>query len=241
MLTCPWPNDCKPFSSHNEAMKVVLSYQKADKAKKKHLLDLICRRYWNFIRSHANYFSNHVAHDRMHVENLIQEGYAALINAANDFDPQKSAWITHLTWRVRGAMHHYVRDRACVVKRPSKFYNYPKLLADNTQAAEHNKYQEEFGNLISLDDTADDELDLIETNCHNHNIGQHDDMEAVEDNIIVDQLRKRLKEVEFDVLYSHYGRGETKSHLCRRLGLDRYQLNKILLQAEQKAYAILKN
>jgi RNA polymerase sigma factor (sigma-70 family) len=257
----PWGSEeTEPFKSLQEAENAVLLYQKTkDEEKKSKLLDIICKRHWRLVSSYAHEFSS----DRFHLQNLIQRGYIGVIKAANEFDPNKNAaWITHFSWRVRGEMHHYIRDNLHLVRQPSKFYDLaPKITSKlksfrNTDNAEVKKvfsaeeqmtveeyeiYRNSFGSIMPISHTnnEEEEQDLTETALlENHNICDMN-FQAVDDKILFEQLKEQMTEMEFKILYLCCIAEETKVSICEELNITNYKLNKVLEQALRKTKKLL--
>ena len=250
----PWKRgETIPFKNHKKAQKLVLAYQKIDNGKKKQeILDRLCCGYFHLINAYAQEFSS----NEFQLENLIQEGYCALIQAAQNYDYQKAAWITYVSWEIKGSMHHYMRDKPHIVRQPAKFYDLaPKITSrlktlhgDHNNIArvfspteakvveEYEQYRTCFGSVLPISGkNQDDEAeDLTETEVlANHNLSTSS-LQDVENKIFLEQLRKHLNELEFKVLYSYYITEATKVALCGKLGMNNHQLNKVLNSAVEK-------
>lgn len=257
----PWGSEeTEPFDSLKEAEGAVLLYQKTeDEKEREELLDTICKRHWRLVSSYAHEFSS----DQFHLQNLIQRGYIGVIKAVNSFDPSKNtAWITHFSWKVRGEMHHYIRDEHHLVRQPAKFYDLaPKITsklksirnADNVEVdkvfspkeqmtvEEYEIYRQSFGSIMPINrmNHDEEEQDLTEMALlKNHNISDIS-FQAIDDKILLQQLQEHMTEMEFQILYLCCIAEETKISICEQLSITNYKLNKVLEQALKKTKNLL--
>lgn len=255
----PWPH-AKQVADHKKAQKLVVKFQQtSDKETKKKILEFLCQSYWDLISSCAHEFSS----DITTVEDLIGCGYEALIRSASKFDlTKKTSWITFLMWNVRGSMHHYMRDKAHLVRQPAKFYDLAPQIVSRLQSIEstdradlpkvfneeelltvreYEVYYNTFSNMGLTTTLHEEEQDFTETELlQNHNVQiEFYEPEAVNEKIFLQQLQEYLSEEEYNALYLCCIQNMSKNRAAKELGISNYILSRLLERSLNKARKFL--
>jgi len=231
-----------------EIKNLIKDYQESkDQKGKQEILDIICKSHLDLISSYAQEMQNRYNEcSREEVQNLMQEGFIGLIKAVQKFDlSKKSKWITYASWQIKGAMHHYLRDKIYTVKRPTKFYDISREISkenadsvDEKDIASYRKYMKQFGSMYSFnqsyDENSEGEASIEERSTGaNYNI-RLEDIDDVENKILIEEAFKLLSDEEKQILIDINVNGETKTAVHQKFGYSVSKLNKILNKIAEK-------
>ncbi len=236
------------LSQNDYAEAIVMEYVRT---KKSDLRDKIVAAYRDLVQRAARKYAGLELYD-----DLVQVGYTGLLNALNLYEPSKGVrFNTYATHLVTGAIKHYLRDRARIIREPAWLQEVRHKV--NRAAAQ---LQQECGDSPTPQaiakktgvpkETVQEVLatdDLFKVaSLSSHNASDDDDHEnpefadddrdqiSVEDRVVLERAFAELREVEQKALYLFHFESLNQTEIAAQLGISGNYVSHILRQSLSK-------
>lgn len=222
--------------------------------------DKLVQQYGNLVESIARRYSGAAEP----VEDMVQEGYLGLISALDHFDEKKGVkFSTYATHFVRGAIKHYLRDKAKIIKEPawlqelnqgmtrvmdSLSQHYGRQPSEAEIASVMEMPEEDVRQLLatrevfkvtSLDGDRDDPNSGA-TDIDKAKRQKYEPLQVpIEERIVLETSLQRLKEIEQRVIHEYFFQNLNQTEIANKLGISCNYVSHILRNSTKKLRKIL--
>jgi RNA polymerase sigma-B factor len=197
------------------------------------------------------------------LDDLVQEGTVGLIRAVDLYDPARATkFSTYASHLIQGHIHHYLRDRARIIREPAWVQEvYSRLtkavealttelgrapttaqIADHMDltldAVEELMQFRHRRHVLSLDSTLGDEDGVPLLDRDKIRSSRHRTLRLpIEDRIVIEEAIGRLKEIERKVVHLFFYQDLSRTEIAKRLGISISYSSSVLKRAVKKLRA----
>jgi len=225
------------------------------------VMEEIVRRYLNLVP----FITRKFATGRESLEDLIQVGYIGLINAVNDFDPERGVkFSTYATHKISGEIRHYLRDKSSLMREPrwaqslnwqinqaievlsQRLHRLPTvseiagevgITEEKLLAVLKTRYFRQPMELPPIFDSKDSEflIDQIRSRLH------IDRDFPIEDKIVLFDALMQLSELKRKIIYLFFFEDLTQSQIAKRIGISQRHVSRLLQSSLSKLKSVVES
>lgn len=210
-----------PLLTAEEEKALATKAFSGDKSAQKKLVESNLR----FVVSIANQYKNSFDY-----EDLISEGNAGLVHAAEKFDPESGTrFLTYAVWWIRAYIQKAIRETSTGVKFPAN--KYKEMMKDKWKIASLNS---------QVKNEEGDETDLLNLLQDERFGNVNDEVWKMESSSLLTQMIGKLKERDRTVLIKRYGLDGNEPLSLGQIGEQMGYSKERIRQIENKALLDLK-
>jgi RNA polymerase sigma-B factor len=203
-------------------------------------------------------------------DDLVQEGFIALLSAIDNFDPSKNVkFITYATHTINGHLRHTLRDKGQIIKEPAWLQELTLRLRRASDELSHQLGREptteELAQSVGLSEQALSEIEAnrsvfdvssIEDTYEEEWLNSTDDRRRridassatqpsievdIEQRVVLESALDKLKEIEQRVIYLFYYEDNSQADIARRLNISNNYVSHVLKNSARKLQQIFRN
>jgi len=242
--------------TEEEIQNLIAEYSKT---KDPSIRDKIVMQYTNLVESVARRFLGSCEH----LEDLVQEGYVGLVRSVDKYDPNMGVkFSTYATHFIIGEIKHYLRDKGKIIKEPAWLQELNQRMTKVIESLSQNlgrpPTEKEIARVMQMSENTIRELLMTREVFKVSSLdGEKDDSSGppdsekikdeklisfqlpIEDKIVLETALQRLKDIEQQVIYSHFYRGFNQTEIAKMLGISCNYVSHILRNSTRKLRKIL--
>ncbi|MDH7601501.1 MAG: sigma-70 family RNA polymerase sigma factor [Armatimonadota bacterium] len=242
--------------TEEEIQNLIAEYAKT---KDPAIRDEIVMQYTNLVESVARRFLGACEPP----EDLVQEGFVGLIRSVDKYDPAMGVkFSTYATHFIIGEIKHYLRDKGKMIKEPAWLQELnqkmTRVVESLSQALGRTPTEKEIAQVMQMPESSIRELLMTREVFKVTSLdGEREDASGpkesekikdekliafqlpVEDKIVLETALQKLKDIEQQVIYSHFYKGLNQTEIAKQLGISCNYVSHILRNGTKKLRKIL--